>query len=267
MNSVTRWVFLSAILTCVAVMSTGVSVTAAAPEAPPVSKIAKADDLVSQVDYYLERLDESIASEDEYADSAEKVVKDANTMILIALALGLHDQDNKYKAAAPAMLKASQELAAVKDYSAAKKGVAAVKAATSSKGDPSVLKWGEVADLHALMEKVPLINTRLKRYLRDRSFKSKAKETAGESAVMAIIAQGSMASVGKTKKPNEADKWYAFCEEMRDAAVALNASIHAQDEDAKDKAMEALGASCDNCHEVFNPEELEKPKETEETEE
>jgi len=264
MTSVTRWAFLSAILTCVAVLAISPSAIAAPPEAPPVSKIAKADDLISQVDYYLKRLDESTESEEEYADSAEKLVKDANAMILIALALGLHDQDNQYKAAAPAMVKASQKLAAAKDYSAAKKGVAAVKAAMSSKGDPSVLKWGEVADLHALMEKVPLINTRLKRYLRGKRFKSNAEETAGESAVMAIIAQGSMASVSKTKKPNEADKWYAFCEEMRDAAVALNASIHAQDEDAKDKAVEALGASCDNCHEVFNPEEMEKPKETEE---
>ena len=253
MNSVTRRVFLSAILTCVAVMATGLSVMAAPPEAPPVSKIAKADDLVGQVDYYLGELEESIKSEDEYADSPEKLVKNANTMILIALALGLHDQDNKYKAAAPAMVKASQELAATKDYSAAKKGVAALKAATSSKGDPSLLKWGEVADLRTLMEKVPLINTRLKRNLR--RFKSKVEETAGDSAVLAVIAQGSMASVGKTKKPNEADKWYAFCEEMRDAAVALNASIHAQDEDAKDKAMEALAKSCDNCHEVFHPED------------
>ena len=253
MNSVTRWVFLSAILASVAVMATGVSVIAAPPEAPPVSKIARADDLAGQVDYYLERIEESIESEDEYADSVEKLVKDANTMILIALALGLHDQDNKYKAAAPAMVKASQELAAAKDYSAAKKGVAALKAATSSKGDPSLLKWGEVADLHSLMEKVPLINTRLKRNLR--RFKSKVEETAGDSAVLAVIAQGSMNSVGKTKKPDEADKWYAFCEEMRDAAAALNASIHAQDEAAVEKAKEPLAKSCDNCHEVFKPEE------------
>ena len=257
MNSVTRWAFLYAILTCVAVLGIGLPTIAAPPEAPPVSKFAKADDLVGQVDYYLEELEESIESEAEYTDSPEKLVKNANTMIVIALALGLHDQDNKYKAAAPGMMKASQELAAVKDYSAAKKGVAALRAAMSSKGDPSVLKWGEVADLHALMEKVPLINTRLKRFLSDRrgSFKSKAKESAGESAVIAIIAQAAMASVGKTKKPNEADKWYAFCEEMRDVAVALNASINAQDKGARDKALEAFGESCDNCHEVFNPEE------------
>ena len=255
MNYATRWGFLSAIVTCALIMATGLSATAAPPKAPPVSKIAKADDLISQVDYYLERLEESTVSEDEYTDSAGKVVKDANTMILIALALGLHDQDNKYKAAAPAMLKAAQELAAAVDFSAAQNGVFALKAATSNKGDPSVLKWGDVADLHALMEQVPLMNSRLKRYLRGKRFESAAEKTAGETAVLAVIAQGTMASVGKTEKPDEAEKWYAFCEEMRDAAVALNASIHAQDEDAKDKAMEALGESCHNCHEVFNPEE------------
>lgn len=255
MNSVARWVFLSAILTCVAVMATGVSVMAAPPEAPPVSKIAKADDLTSQVDYYLAELEESIESEDEYADSASKVVKDANTMILISLALGIHDQDNKYKAAAPAMIKACQELAAAKGYSAAKKGVAAVKAATSSKGDPSSLKWTEVAEFDALMKQVPLINTRVKRYVRGKRFKSEAEKSVGQAAVLAIIAQGTMGSVAKTKAPDEADKWYAFCEEMRDASVALNASIHAQDEDAKDEALEALGKSCDHCHEIFKPDD------------
>ena len=253
MNSATRWGFLSALLTCVAVVATGVSAMATPPEAPPVSKIAKADDLVGQVDFFMERLEDSVEDEKEYADSSEKVVKDANTMILIALALGLHDQDNKFKAAAPAMLKTSQELAAAKDYQTAKKGVAALKAATSSKGDPSVLKWGEVADLHALMEQVPLMNSRLKRFLRGKRFKKSADETAGQSAVLAVIAQGSMFSVGKTEKPNEADKWYSFCEEMRDTAVAINAAIHAQDEDAKDKALEAFNQSCHNCHDVFNP--------------
>jgi hypothetical protein len=255
MKSVARWVFLSAILSSVAVMATGVSAVAAPPEAPPVSKIAKADDLAGQVDYYLESLEESTEDADEYADSAGKVVKGANTMILISLALGLHDQDNKYKAAAPAMIKACQELAAAKDFSAAKKGVAAVKEAISSKGDASALKWGEVAELHAVMEQVPLINSRLKRYLRGKRFKSEAAQTAGNAAVLAIIAQGTMGSVAKTKAPDQADKWYAFCEEMRDASVALNASIHAQDEDAKDTALEALGDSCHNCHEIFKPDE------------
>jgi cytochrome c556 len=253
MNFATRRVFLSAMLTCVAVPATGVSVMAAPPEAPPVSKIARADDLVSQVDYYLGDLEKALKSEDEYKDSEEKIVRHGNTLILISLALGLHDKENKYKAAAPAMVKASQELAAAKDYAAAKAGVAAIKAAMSSKGDPSELKWGDIADLAALMKQVPLINNRLKRYLRGSRFKSSAEETAGQSAVIAIIAQGSMASVGKTEKPDETDKWYAFCEGMRDTAVALNASIHAQDEAAKDKALGALGESCHTCHEVFKP--------------
>ncbi len=239
----------------VLVLSGGFAV-AQPPEAPPVSSFAPAEDLVRQVDYYLTRLEESVETEAEYTDSDTKVAKDANTMILIALALGLHDKENQYKAAAPAMLKASQQLASANDYASARAGVAAVKAALASTDpDRSVLKWAALASLPETMEQVPLINSRLKRYLRGSRFKSQADVTAGQSAVMAVIAQGSMANVGDTEKPDEVQKWYAFCEQMRAAAAALNASIHAQDEDAKDAAKEALAKSCEDCHAVFHEEE------------
>jgi hypothetical protein len=226
------------------------------PQAPPVSSFAPAEDLVGQVDFYLERLAESVETAAEYADSDTKVAKDANTMILIALALGLHDKENRYKAAAPAILKASQQLAAATDYASARAGVAALKAAmTSTDGDRSVLKWTVTASLPETMEQVPLINSRLKRYLRGSRFKSQAGDTAGQSAVMAAIAQGSMANAGDTVKPEEAAKWYAFCQQMREASTALNAAIHAQDEAAKDAAIGALAKSCDDCHAVFHEEE------------
>ena len=38
-------------------------------------------------------------------DGREKIGKDANTLIVIALALGLHDQENKYKADAGAVIR------------------------------------------------------------------------------------------------------------------------------------------------------------------
>ena len=39
------------------------------------------------------------------------------------LAAGLHDEENKFQAAAPGLMKAAQELAAAKDYAAAKAGL------------------------------------------------------------------------------------------------------------------------------------------------
>ena len=85
-------------------------------------------------------------------------------MAVLALVLGLHDQDNKYKAAAPALLKASQKLAATKDFASAAAAVAAVKAATTdTSGSLAELKWEKVASMPELMKQVPLVNTKLKR--------------------------------------------------------------------------------------------------------
>jgi cytochrome c556 len=68
-----------------------------------------------------------------------------------------------------------------------------------------------------------------------------------------------MADISQTKKPTEAAKWFGFCAEMRDAAAAVNKAIHEGDPKATDKAMKALAESCDNCHNVFNPEQVGKP--------
>lgn len=235
--------------------------------APAVSTYAPAEDLVAQVQSYIEELEEAVETEQEYKDSVEKIANDSNTLILIALALGLHDSDNQLKAAAPGILEAAQQLAAAGDYAAAKAGVEAVKAATTSaKGDAAKLKWEKVASLPELMAAVPLINTRLKRYIRDgreERLKKAADELAGCAAVVAVIAQGSLANSGDTDKPDEVDQWHRFCVQMRDTAGALNAGVRAYGRDGTPAAFEAakaalqeLAKSCDACHEVFHPEAL-----------
>ncbi len=216
-----------------------------------VSSYAPAEDLVRQVDVYLERLDKWVAEEAEYEDNQGKIAKSANTMALIALALGLHDEENPYKAAAPAAIKASQDLAATTDYAGAVAAMAALRAALGrTDGDSSALAWEKVASLPETMEQVPLINSRLKRALR--RFDTMADASAGEAAVLAVIAQGSIANAGDTDLPNETEQWKAFCLQLRDAAAAMNGVIRAQDEDAVDAAKDALMQSCEDCHEVFH---------------
>ena len=61
-------------------------------------------------------------------------------------------------------------------------------------------------------------------------------------------------TAGDTEKPNEVEKWYAFCAQMRDAAAAVNAGIRAQDQEATEAAMEELDKSCDDCHAIFHDE-------------
>ncbi len=224
------------------------------PAAPKVSTFAPADDLIAQVDYYVGRLEASVENETEYADATGKIAKDANTLILLGLALGMHDTANPYQKAAPGLVQASQQVAAAKDFASAKAGVEAVKAALGSSGDPSALKWTKLASLKELMEQVPLINSALKRNMRENQFARRAADNARNSAALATIAQGSLYNLDETSKPAEAAKWFEYCIQMRDASAAVNAAVKAKDFAAGDKAMTALNQSCHDCHVIFHPE-------------
>ena len=222
--------------------------------APKVSTFAPAEDLANQVEQYIKGLEKCVASEDDYKDGQEKITKDSNTLIIIALALGLHDQDSKYKASAGAIVKAAQALAATKDLAAAKKAVADVKAAAEGKAKAEgELKWEKVASLPELMKQVPVINTKLKLFVKPEKLQKKAKEAAGFTAVLAAISQGTMADTSATKNADEVKQWQAFCVTARDNAGAVNAAIHKCDQAAVDTTMEKLNQSCEDCHEVFKP--------------
>jgi cytochrome c556 len=258
MKSTSWWYWTLAVLPLVLLALASV-VVAAPPAAPKVSTFAPAKDLASQVEAYIEQFDEAVKDEEEYKASEGKLLKDANTMILIALGLGLHDEENAYKAAAPGLIKAAQELAAAKDYAGAKTGVAAVKKAAQSKGDPSALKWEKVASLAQLMKAVPGIDSRLKRNTRtEKAFKSKSKTNAGDAAVLAVIAQGSIADTSEAKGDEQVQQWYKFCEQMRDAAAKVNAGVRAGDFAVVKAAKKDLEKSCHDCHEVFHKEALDK---------
>jgi ribosomal protein S20 len=255
MRVVSGW----AILAAAAVLVTGTAVLAEPPAAPKVSSLAPAKDIVSQVETYVKELESAVESEDEYKNSESKVAKCSNTLILLALAAGLHDEDNSLKAAAPTIIKAAQELAKAKDYAAAKAGVAAVKTAMGdTTGNASELKWVKLASLPELMKQVPVVNSRLKQNVRGEKLKSKAKVSAGDSATLAIIAQGSIADTSEAKTDENVKKWYGFCIQMRDAAAAVNKAVHAGDKDAAEKAMGALAQSCEDCHALFKPKDTKK---------
>lgn len=234
----------------------------AAPDATPTAKIstyAPAADLVAQVPEYLKDLEKAVADEATFKDSESKIGRCANTMILVAVALGLHDEDNKYKAAAPAMFKAAKEVAAAKDYAAAKKAVDALKAATEATGgDAGELKWDKTASLEQLMKAVPIVRNKIKSSSLSSAsrLKKKADDYAGHSAILAVIAQGSLSYAGETKAPTEVEKWQQFCIEMRNTSAALNAAIRAGDTKAATKIQkEDMEKTCTHCHEVFKPEE------------
>ncbi len=226
-----------------------------------ISSFAPAQDLVNQMTRYLTELNKAVANEQEYKDLPEgKFARDTNTVIVLAQVLGMHDQDNKYKASAAALMAAAKKASAATDYAAAKKGVEAIQAAATAGGGGEVKKEA-VAALPDLMKEVPLVNTRLKRYVQGTRFKSQAKNSTGVSAVIAAIAEVSIYDTSATKSPDQVPKWQEYCIDLRDSAGAANAGIHKGDQAATDKAMTRMIQSCDDCHKVFNPAALEKTKE------
>ncbi|MCC6123572.1 MAG: cytochrome c [Pirellulales bacterium] len=229
------------------------------PEAPPVSSFAPADDLVREAEKYVAELAETVAAvesgEETYNDVKETIEKDANALIVVALCLGKHDRDNKFKASAGSLMKAAQEMAATKDFAAAKKALAGVQDAAAGKNKADIeLKWEKVASLPALMKHVPALNTKLKNYVKPARFKAKSKDAAGITAVLAAVAQGSMADAGEAKSPEQVEQWRKFCQEMRNYAAAMNESIRAGNVQATGANLLKLGKNCEDCHAVFHPE-------------
>ena len=225
------------------------------PPAPKVSMFAPAEDLTIQADKYIRKLEKAIVDDDEFQYIQEKIAKVSNTLVVIALALGLHNEPNKYQDRAGALIQAATLLAVVENMEEAKKAVAVVREAADGKRESDLeLKWGRTASLPELMKQVPTINTKLKRYIKGKRFKSKAKLTTGYTAVIATIAQGSMADTSEAKDAEQARQWFEFSVAMRDSAGALNAAIHKGDEPTAAKAMKKLAQSCNDCHAVFYPE-------------
>lgn len=228
----------------------GLPALAAPPEAPKVSTFAPAEDLVSQTDRYVEELQKAVESQQEYDES--KVSKLANTLMLMAIALGVDDAGNKYKGSAAAIFKAAADLAKTKDFAAAKKGVDDLKASLSASGGEVTWAQGAEANLDAVYKQSQTVINSLKRYTKGARFKKSLDETAGFSAVLGVIGQGVMANTSHAKGDEQVQQWYKFCAEMRDAAAEANKAIRAKDEAATETAVKKLNQSCEDCHAVFH---------------
>jgi len=222
---------------------------------PKFSSFASADDLTAEVKFLVTDLEKAVETEDDYKSQVEgRFARDGNTITLIAIALGLHDQDNAAKPHAKAIAAAARKLTAASDFANTKQAVADLRAAAGGAGAAANdLKWGKVATLNGLMkDEVPNINNKLKTTLR--RFKKRAGEVSANAATMALIAENATLYIADTKKPTEGQKWLEFAGQMRSAASELAAKAHAGDEPGATAAMEKLNQSCHDCHAVFNPE-------------
>ena len=230
-----------------------------AQQAVPLPSVA---DLVAQADEYLEKIGGTLKDLDgtaDYKKDADAVVRDANGLALIALAIGLSPEDSKYKKAAPGIIAAALALEKVEKLDAANKAYADLKAAFASSGDPATLSWTKVADLGPVMKAVPNLDSAVKRLGNtEKKLKKNPEKVWTPLAGLAAIAQGSIANAKETIKPDAEAEWKKECELFRDAAVNANAAVHAVvDEKATyadyEAAYTALAETCESCHKIFQP--------------
>jgi hypothetical protein len=240
--------------------------------AQPVGKFAAEvipmppiDDLVGQIDEYVEKLGKTLEDLDgtvNYKNDSDFIIRDANALALVALAVGKSEADSKYKKAAFGIIKAATELAAVTQYDAANKAYNVLKTALTSESDPSALEWTKTAELQPLMKAVPNLSSTLTRLTNtEKKLKTqmkKPKRVFGALAALAVIPQGSIANVKDTSKPDAVTEWKKECEQFRDAAIKTNAALHSYVEEKIDYktywvTFKEMTETCDKCHEKFYP--------------
>jgi hypothetical protein len=227
------------------------------PPIPKVSDFAPADDLVEQIDFFVGRVEQSLADAADFDLAKQsRTFKDGNTLAALALMLAYYNQDHPLKASMPRLLKGAQALVAAGDSVVrAQAALAEIRAARAGSPDPlATVKWESVASLSALMKQVPLIHAGLKRGVEGNRLARQAAQSAGQSAALAAIAQASMLDTEYVKRPADIEKWQQLCAQMRTAAGEVNSAVHAQDTERVAAGMKRLALSCDACHAVFRSE-------------
>jgi hypothetical protein len=224
--------------------------------AAKVSSYAPADDLSNQLHSIIARVDESLAKPDDFDDARQsRIAKEADVAAVIALGLGMSDQDHALKRSASSILAAAQSLAKAADFATAHSAIDRLKLAADGKPSQAAaapeLRWQPVAPLGLLMKEVPIIDSNLKRAMQPERFKAQTKASAGAAAVLAVIAQEAATDHDAIKNPADTSKWEQFCFEMRDAAGGVNRAIHAGDAEGTLQAFARMSKTCEQCHRVF----------------
>jgi hypothetical protein len=223
-----------------------------AEEADKGFRAVPAGDLIAQAEFFLGRIAESLSGAGGYDEPEQaRVQKDSQTLAILYLCLARHEQQHALSGVAAAQYDAARQIAeSYKDSAKAKAALeklAAVSKGTPTTGNPPA--WRPVGEIPVQMKHSQFVENRMKRGLSDeRSFKRRAKETAGYVATMAAFGQ-----VWRLMAPKDDPhgKWAQFSDEQREAAGTLNGAIHKQDWPAARDAARTLTQSCNACHDIY----------------
>ncbi|MGC3969065.1 MAG: cytochrome c [Pirellulales bacterium] len=222
------------------------------PASPALSTVVPAADLRVAATNYLTKIAGFMTDEATFAKNQEQLAQKANALVALAQSIGLHDGDAKLKAVASDVMTAGRELSRAKDFATAKTAHDKLTGVIGQTSGGAAPKWEKFASLGKLMHESAEVNSRLRRNVR--RFARTKDDSAEAAAILAVFAQATLYDTHEVKNPADLPKWYAMAIEMRDAAAELSKSAHAGDEATFKKALDRMGKSCDDCHEVFHAE-------------
>ena len=236
----------------VLVLGFGLWSLAAPPESPKVSQIASAKRLQEESARLLSAIENTMSDEANYKDLAGQVSRDSSTLAVLALALGLHDEENAWKKTAPGIVPAAAALADVdNDYAAAQAAFAKLQAAIKTPAEAEALEWKNVTVLTNLMKQSTSLYNRMKRSMSASRFSKRTDDNAGAAAALAVIGQITLHDTDYVSTDAEIALWQKQSTDWRTAASSLLRAIEAQDLKAANSAMTLLDRSCTECHQAL----------------
>ena len=236
------------------------------------------EDLTAQFNEYrasITREMGSVAGSARFTEDAAILVRDASGLALVALAIGLADDDSEFKKSAPHIVAAAKQLAAAQNITEATAAYEALTAALTNTSDAPALTWSsKIVDLtqasaakqslFTAIERLTSAENRFNSVMAgaNAAMQRARQQTFANLAGLAVIIQGTIPNVEQTKVPDNAEAWKRYSEEFRNYAIAVNAAAHdraaggATNFAAFREVFQAMETSCDACHAVFYPDAI-----------
>ena len=225
-------------------------------ESVKVSAFAPVKDTETELKYFVSKMGKDLSDQEDFGeDQSRRLGLDGSTVAVLALTLGMHDEDSEHKASAGTLIELATEVVDnAEDFEAASKSYQKLAEALESKPESEAeLSWDEpVADIVALMQQVPIVNNRLRRGVSDkRRFERNAKKTATKAVTLAAIAQVSMMNTDYCSDEDDEKAWQEICVEMRDACAEVYQALQDKDQEKAIAGNARVVETCDACHERF----------------
>lgn len=216
-----------------------------------LSDVAFAMDLAAEFEAKLSEIEASLVSPEAYQPAAGKVRLGAVQLSVLAQALAEHDEESKFKIAAPFLRNAAMQLAAANSFDQARKGLDALHVAVENKQPVAAKRefdWAKLANTRLIMDSLRERTDQIRKAIR----RSKDPEAESRHAsTMAILAIAVEAHADDVKNESDRPQWRDLSQEFQREMIKTAAALRGKDAAAVLEHFKAAQTACDHCHEKF----------------